>query len=121
MKAEAGYQPSVASHEIIRWTTGLAFVELLFAMKPTLRVAVIGMGPIGNRHADCYQSDALAQLVGVCDIVRERADAAAKRLGVPAFYDLPAMLPELQPDVCSICTGGYEYGSDHCQPTLQAL
>ena len=29
----------------------------------TLRVAVIGMGPIGNRHADMYKSDALAELV----------------------------------------------------------
>ena len=28
----------------------------------TLRVAVIGLGPIGNRHADMYSSDALAEL-----------------------------------------------------------
>ena len=55
----------------------------------TLRVAVIGMGPIGNRHADMYKGDPLAELVGVCDRIPERADAAAKRLGVPAFYDAP--------------------------------
>ena len=29
-----------------------------------LRVAVIGLGPIGNRHADIYKTDALAELVG---------------------------------------------------------
>ncbi|MFO7899579.1 MAG: Gfo/Idh/MocA family oxidoreductase, partial [Planctomycetota bacterium] len=52
-----------------------------------LRVAVIGMGPIGNRHADIYREDDLADLVGVCDIIEDRADAAAERLGVPAFYD----------------------------------
>lgn len=86
-----------------------------------LRVAVIGMGPIGNRHARLYREDELAQLVGVCDIVRERADAAAKLLGVPAFYDAPQMLAALKPDVVSVATGGYEYGSDHCLPTLQAL
>ena len=48
-----------------------------------LRVCVIGMGPIGNRHADMYRADPLAGLVGVCDILHERADAAAARLGVP--------------------------------------
>ncbi len=86
-----------------------------------LRVCVIGMGPIGNRHADIYQADELAELVGVCDIDQERADAAAERLGVPAFYDAPAMLTALKPDLCSVATGGYEYGSDHYEPTMQAL
>jgi predicted dehydrogenase len=64
-----------------------------------LRVCVIGAGPIGNRHADMYQADPLAELVGVCDIIKERADAAAERLGVPAFYNLPEMLTAVQPDV----------------------
>jgi len=86
-----------------------------------LKVAVIGCGPIGNRHADIYRGDALAELVGVCDIIRERADAAAERLGVPAFYDAQGMLSALAPDVVSVATGGVEYGSDHYEPTLQAL
>jgi predicted dehydrogenase len=87
----------------------------------TLRVAVIGMGPIGNRHADMYKHDALAELVGVCDRLHERADAAARRLGVPAFYDVPSMLKALSPDLCSVTTSGYENGSDHYEPTMQAL
>lgn len=86
-----------------------------------LRVGVIGAGPIGNRHADMYQADPLADLVAVCDIIKERADAAAERLGVPAFYSVPEMLAAVQPDVCSVATGGYEYGSDHYEPTIQAL
>ncbi len=86
-----------------------------------LKVCVIGMGPIGNRHADMYKADPLAQLVGVCDIIPERANAAAARLGVPSFYDAQEMLDALKPDVCSIATGGYEYGSDHYLPTMQAL
>ncbi len=90
-------------------------------MKSPLRIAVIGMGPIGNRHADCYRSDALAKLVGVCDLRQDRVDTAAARLGVPAFTDASKMVATLKPDVCSITTGGYEYGSDHYQPTLQAL
>lgn len=86
-----------------------------------LRVCVIGLGPIGNRHADMYKSDPLARLVGVCDIIQDRADKAAARLGVPAFYDAPEMLTKLRPDVVSVATGGYEYGSDHYEPTMQAL
>src|SRR5258708_6472282 len=86
-----------------------------------LRVCVIGLGPIGNRHADMYLADPLAQLVGVCDVLTDRADAASRRLGVPAYDDAQKMLDALRPDVCSVTTGGYEYGSDHYWPTLQAL
>ena len=86
-----------------------------------LRVAVIGMGPIGNRHASLYAQDKLAELVGVCDIIRERADAAAERQGVPAFYDAEVMLSDLAPDVVSVATGGFENSSDHYLPTMQAL
>jgi predicted dehydrogenase len=82
---------------------------------------VIGLGPIGNRHANLYAEDELADLVGVCDIQKDRADATAARLGVPAFYDVETMLKALAPDMCSVATGGYEYGSDHHLPTMQAL
>jgi len=86
-----------------------------------LRVAVIGMGPIGNIHADVYKSSDLAELVGVCDIIPERAEMAGKRLGVPYFLDAREMLERLSPDLCSVTTGGYEYGSDHYEPTILAL
>lgn len=86
-----------------------------------LRVCVIGMGPIGNLHADIYKGDSLCELVGVCDIVEERARAAGERLGLPWYLSAPDMLAALRPDLCSITTGGYEYSSDHYEPTMQAL
>ncbi len=86
-----------------------------------LRVTVIGMGAIGNRHAAIYKAHPLAKLIGVCDIDRQRADDAAKRLSVPAFYDTPSMLAKLEPDICSVTTSGIENGGDHAGPTLQAL
>ena len=86
-----------------------------------LRVCVIGMGPIGNRHARIYQEHPRSELAGVCDILHDRADAAAKALGAPAFYDARKMLDSLRPDLVSVATGGYEYGSDHYAPTMQAL
>ena len=87
----------------------------------TLRAAVIGLGPIGNLHARLYQQDELAELVGVCDIIKDKADQASCRYGAPAFYEVETMLNDLAPDVVSITTGGYENSSDHYRPTMQAL
>ena len=79
------------------------------------------MGHIGNLHADIYKSDSLADLVGVCDRDVARAQAAGDRLRVPWFERADDMLTTLTPDLCSVATGGFEYSSDHCEPTLQAL
>ena len=86
-----------------------------------LKVCVIGMGHIGNLHATIYKEDELDELCGVCDLIEERAKAASERLGVPYWLDAPTMLREVKPDLVSVATGGYEYSSDHCLPTLQAL
>lgn len=86
-----------------------------------MRVAVVGMGPIGNLHADLYTTSPHVELVGVCDLIAERADVAARRLNVPAFYSAAEMFKHLKPDLCGITTGGFEYSSDHYEPTMQAL
>jgi predicted dehydrogenase len=62
-----------------------------------------------------------AELAGVCDVDRERADATAARLGVRAFYSVQEMLGEVELHMASVATGGEEYGSDHYQPTIEAL
>ena len=86
-----------------------------------LRICVIGMGNIGNTHADMYLLSPHAELAGVCDRIPERAEAAGRRLNVPWFLDATEMLRTLKPDLCSIATGGYEYSSDHYEPTMQAI
>jgi predicted dehydrogenase len=87
-----------------------------------LKVGVVGLAGIGQRHAQCHRADALANLVGVCDIVRERADAAAQKFGTKAYYSLGEML-EAEPDldVVDVTTGGRENGSWHYEPVMQAL
>lgn len=86
-----------------------------------MKVCVIGLGPIGNRHAKLYRDNPACELAGVCDLRADRAEAAGKTFGVPHFLDATQMLAKVKPDVCSVATGGYEYGSDHFQPTMQAL
>lgn len=87
-----------------------------------LNIGIVGMGGIGNTHANVYQNDELARLTAVCDVRRDRADEAAAKFGVKAFYSLKDMLsalPEL--DVVDVTTSGYENGSWHYEPAMEAL
>jgi len=86
-----------------------------------LRVCVVGLGPIGNLHSRIYKEDDLCELVGVCDLIEERARSAGERFGVPWFLAAGEMFEKLAPDVVSVATGGFEYASDHYEPTIQAL
>ena len=70
-----------------------------------LRVCVIGMGAIGNKHAKAYV-DSKRQSLGVCDIRRDRAEVLGRHFSVPYFLDAEEMLRELKPDICSVTTGG---------------
>ncbi len=85
------------------------------------RVGVIGLGPIGNKHAGIYQEMAGAELVAVCDLLPERAAAASRRFGVPAFHSVREMVAAVELDMVSVATGGEEYGSDHFAPTMEAF
>ncbi|HNR30812.1 MAG TPA: Gfo/Idh/MocA family oxidoreductase [Candidatus Hydrogenedentes bacterium] len=87
-----------------------------------LNVAIVGMGGIGNVHAQCYEKDPIARIVAVCDIIRERADRAAERYGCPAFYSVRDMLKSgVRIDCASMCTAGVENGGDHYRPTMELL
>ena len=46
-----------------------------------LKVGVVGVGNIGTIHAEIYKNHPKTELVAVCDIIKERADAAAARFG----------------------------------------
>ena len=82
-----------------------------------IRACVIGLGVIGTAQAAVYSSDERSELAGVCDVNRERADAAAARLGVPAFTNATEMLHALRPDLVSMCIGGDS--SPHVMPALE--
>ncbi|MCL5997573.1 MAG: Gfo/Idh/MocA family oxidoreductase [Chloroflexi bacterium] len=87
-----------------------------------LKVGIVGLRGIGNLHADCHMKDPLSNLVAVCDVVKDRADKTAAKHGVKAYYSLKDMLdaePDL--DIVDVCTGGYENGSWHYEPAMQAM
>ncbi len=86
-----------------------------------VKVCVVGLGPIGNLHADLYKRDEMVELAAVCDILPDRAEKAGRRLDVAWYTDAREMLRAAKPAIVSVATGGYEYASDHAKPALQAL
>ena len=87
-----------------------------------LRIGVVGLGGIGNRHAQVYQGIEHTDVVAVCDIIKERADKAAEAYSAKAFYSVQEMLDSgIELDACSMCTAGKENGGDHYKPTMELL
>ncbi|ALS28347.1 oxidoreductase [Paenibacillus sp. 32O-W] len=88
----------------------------------TIKAAVVGVGNIGSIHADVYNGHPQAELVAVCDIVKEKADAAARKFGCRAFYSVEEMIGSgIEIDACSVATKGEENGGEHYEPTMRLL
>jgi len=71
-----------------------------------IKVALVGIGGMGNVHFNCYKRLKNAELVAVCDI---RKDFALGRVGsfCPVYSDLDEMLEKEKPEVIDICTPSY--------------
>ena len=71
-----------------------------------IRFGLLGCGRIAKRHSDLLGGGHIAgaELVAVCDEIRERADTIASRFGVPAHYDLDDLLSRNDIDAVSVLT-----------------
>ncbi|NLE75697.1 MAG: Gfo/Idh/MocA family oxidoreductase [Chloroflexi bacterium] len=67
-----------------------------------LRVGVIGLGKMGQRHCRVYSTLRRSQLTAVCDIDRSLASAVAQQYGAEAFDSADALLEHV--DGVSIAT-----------------
>ncbi len=87
-----------------------------------LKVAIVGMGNIGNIHAGVYQKHPDCEIVAVCDIIPEKAQKASERYDCPGFTSVKELLAAGIPiDSASVCTAGKENGGDHYVPTMELL
>jgi len=83
-----------------------------------LKVGVVGCGGVGLRHSQAYQSHPEAELICVCDMVKEKAEARARELGVKAYFSVKEMLAaEEDLDVVGVITADHL----HFIPTMEAL
>ena len=72
-----------------------------------LRIGIIGCGCIFTMHSTSVDHLANAQLVGVCDIKKDRADKAAAKYHVKAYYDYKDLIKKELIDVVHICVPHY--------------
>lgn len=73
-----------------------------------LRVGVIGCGSIAqHRHLPEYNTNQNVELVAVCDINEDRAQAVAEKYGVKAYTNYEELLSSGSVDAVSVCTPNY--------------
>ena len=69
-----------------------------------LGVAVIGTGQWGKNHARVYHELPSTELIAVCDVNRERAQAMAKQYGAKAYSSSAQMLKNKDIEAVNVCT-----------------
>jgi len=72
-----------------------------------VRIAMIGIGNIGNLHLGNIKKQAKVELTAVCDIVPEKAKAAGEKYGVKAYFDSDKLLADKVCDAVIIGTPHY--------------
>ena len=75
-----------------------------------LKFVLLGCGRIAKRHAELLGNNQIAnaELVAVCDIVKQKARKIGEQFSVPYFSDMHEMLSKIDVDVVSVLTeSGY--------------
>jgi len=78
----------------------------------SIKMALIGCGTWGSAHAQLYYEDPRVELVGICDINRERALAVAQKVQVPeekVFTDYKEMVDTTGCDAVAIVTPDFAH------------
>ena len=78
-------------------------------MQETVRLGVVGLGGMGSGHLGYLTSLPGVTVTAVCDIVPERADAAAAKCGAQPFTDHEALLAHGVVDAVLIATPHYAH------------
>jgi UDP-N-acetylglucosamine 3-dehydrogenase len=74
----------------------------------TLKVGIIGCGSIANkRHMPEYAAHQDVEIVAVCDVVKERSEAANSVFGGKIFTDFNELLAYEEVEAVSVCTPNY--------------
>jgi predicted dehydrogenase len=69
-----------------------------------LKFAIVGCGRIAQRHAKHIKITEGAELVSVCDIIKDRSDKLGAAFGAKAYYSIDELLKDSKADIVSICS-----------------
>ena len=87
-----------------------------------LRVGVVGVGHLGRHHARVYSQLPQVELVGVNDIVPEKAGAVASEYQTKEFCSQPELLQEVQAvSIATSTSGHYEVAKQALERGVQVL
>jgi len=68
--------------------------------KNRVRFALVGCGSIAKKHVQVIQNQLeAAEIVGLCDVLYDRAKAYGDKLGIPAFRSIKGMMDEIGQNV----------------------
>ena len=85
----------------------------------TYRIGILGCRGRGTSAARAYHAHPRTEIVGLCDLVKERLDILGEEVNVTArFTDLDEMIRQIQPDIVAIPTGT-EFHYDLCMRVLE--
>jgi len=73
-------------------------------MSDKYRVVVVGMGKRGMHHALAFQANENFEIAGVCDIDKDRLNAAAAKFSCASGTDAFQVASRVKPDVFCFCT-----------------
>jgi len=73
-------------------------------MTDKYRVVVVGMGKRGMHHALAFHANGRFEVAGVCDIDKDRLNAASTKFGCTAGVDAYQVARAVNPDVFCFCT-----------------
>jgi len=77
-----------------------------------VRIGFVGCGGIAQAHMDALSKIEGVQLVAFCDIVPEKAKAAAKKHGGRAFTKVKQMLKSVEVDALFFCLPPFAHGDE---------
>ena len=87
-------------------------------MEQKLRVAIVGVGGMGEGHLESYSRLPHVEVVAICDINQERLDFVGEKHGIEKRYlSETEMLAKEELDAVSVCT----WNSAHAKCSIEAL
>ena len=95
---------------MVRAKFGGSFVERIYFMsKNKVKLGIVGVGGMGSSHCDYLVNLPEVEMVGVCDIIKERADKQAARFGAKAYYDHRDLFANSGLEAVIIATPHYDH------------